>query len=136
MQQSQTDTFRAQNGEDRWLDDFFGHKRECFFVEVGAFDGVNLSNTYHFEQIGWSGVLVESDPDKAASCRASRPASRAFQCAAVGSSDVGEITFFHVAADEVFSTTRLTDDHAKRIDGMGLAPVPMLVAARTLDAML
>ncbi|MGP1675988.1 MAG: hypothetical protein ACTS6J_02390 [Burkholderiales bacterium] len=35
VQQSLSDAFRAQNGEDRWLDDFFGHKRNGLFVEVG-----------------------------------------------------------------------------------------------------
>jgi len=129
-------TFHAQHGEDRWLDAYFGHKREGFFVEVGAYDGVNLSNTYHFEQLGWTGVLVEPDPENAAACRASRPRSKTFQCAAVGSPEVGEITFFQVAAGEVFSTTALTDAHARRITGMGLAPVPMRVVAKTLDAIL
>lgn len=136
VQQSAVDTFRAQNGEDRWLDEFFGHKRNGFFVEVGAFDGVNLSNTYHFEQIGWKGVLIEPDPDKAALCRSNRPGSRTYQCAAAGSTQISEVTFFRVEAGEVYSTTRLTREHARRIDHMGLASVPMSVPARTLDAIL
>ena len=53
-------SFHAQNGEDRWLDAYFGAKRSGFFVEIGAFDGYNLSNTFHFEQLGWheSKVIV------------------------------------------------------------------------------
>jgi FkbM family methyltransferase len=136
VQQSLEDTFHAQNGEDRWLDDFFGHKRMGFFVEVGAFDGINLSNSYHFEQIGWTGVLVEPDPDKAALCRAHRPGSRTYQCAAAGSPETTEVTFFRVEAGEVFSTTNLTSDHSRRIDNMGLASKPMRVPARTLDSVL
>ncbi len=129
-------TFRAQNGEDRWLDDFFAHKTTGYFVEVGAYDGVHLSNTYHFEQIGWCGVLVEPDPEKAAACRASRLRSKVYQCAAVGSTDLLEVTFHQVIAGEVFSTATLTDDHARRIASMGLQPVAMRVPARTLDAIL
>ena len=76
-------TYRAQNGEDRWLDAYFGGKRGGFYVEVGAYDGRHLSNTYHFEQIGWSGVLVEPDALMAAQCRLNRrrscPASRPSQ---------------------------------------------------------
>ena len=136
MQQSLKDTFRAQNGEDRWLDDFFGHKRNGFFVEVGAFDGVNLSNTYHFEQIGWTGVLIEPDPDKAALCRTNRPGSKTYQCAAAGSPEITEITFYRVEAGEVYSTTELTGDHARRVEQMGLASSAMSVPARTLDAIL
>lgn len=129
-------TFRAQNGEDRWLDDFFSHKTKGYFVEVGAYDGVNLSNTFHFEQIGWKGVLVEPDPAKAESCRSHRPGSKVYQCAAVGSPETKEITFFQVDAGEVFSTTTLSDDHARRIAGMGLAPEPMRVRAMTLNSIL
>jgi hypothetical protein len=87
------DTFRAQNGEDLWLDAYFGHKRQGYFTDIGAFDGVNLSNSYHFEQIGWTGILAEPDPDNAARCRASRPGSTTFQCAVVGSPNIREITF-------------------------------------------
>lgn len=136
MQQSLTDTFHAQNGEDRWLDNFFGHKRNGFFVEVGAFDGINLSNSYHFEQIGWTGVLIEPDPDKAALCRSSRPGSKTYQCAAAASPEISEVTFFRVESGEVYSTTKLTSDHARRIDHMGLASKPISVPARTLDTIL
>ena len=129
-------TYRAQNGEDRWLADYFGHKSQGFFVEVGAYDGVNLSNTYHFERIGWAGVLVEPDPDKAAHCRAHRPGSKTHQCAAVGSAEVGEIAFYRVADGEVFSTTAPRDQYDQRIANMGLASAPMRVPARTLDAIL
>lgn len=136
VQQSLKDTFRAQNGEDRWLDNFFEHKRNGFFVEVGAFDGINLSNSYHFEQIGWTGVLIEPDPDKAALCRSNRPGSRTYQCAAAGSPEISEVTFFRVESGEVYSTTKLTGDHARRIDQMALASMPISVPARTLDAIL
>ena len=136
MPQPLDETFHAQNGEDRWLDAFFAHKRDGYFVEVGAFDGVNLSNSYHFEQIGWRGVLVEPDPDKAVLCRANRPASKTYQCAAAGSPETTEITFYRVEAGEVYSTTQLSSAHARRIDQMGLAPKPISVPAKTLDAIL
>jgi FkbM family methyltransferase len=133
---SEANTFRAQNGEDLWLDAFFGGRSHGFFVDVGAYDGVNLSNSYHFEQLGWTGVLVEPDPRKADQCRGSRPRSLVFQCAAVGSPEMSEITFFQVEAGEVYSTTKLTDSHAARISGMGLQPTALTVPARTLDSML
>jgi hypothetical protein len=94
------DSYRSQNGEDRWLDAHFGAKRAGFFVEVGAYDGVNLSNTYHFEQCGWTGVLVEPDPDMAERCRRDRPRSVTFQCAAGDSAS--EISFFKVAGEKPF----------------------------------
>ena len=33
------------------------------FVELGAFRGIELSNTYMYERcFGWSGVLIEGNP--------------------------------------------------------------------------
>ncbi len=81
-------------------------------------------------------MLIEPDPDKAALCRANRPGSRSYQCAAAASPDIREVTFFRVESGGVYSTTKLTSDHARRIDHMGLASVPISVPARTLDSIL
>lgn len=37
----------------------FGDRRDGSFVEVGAYDGITYSNTYHLAVGGWSGVYVE-----------------------------------------------------------------------------
>lgn len=39
-----------------------GGKTDGTFVEVGAFDGVNYSNTYGLLKSGWLGLLIEPDP--------------------------------------------------------------------------
>ena len=129
-------SYRSQNGEDRWLDAHFSGKREGFFVEVGAYDGVNLSNTYHFEQSGWTGILVEPDPEMAERCRRERPRSRTFECAAGGPGSNGEISFFRVAGGEAYSTTSLTPAHRERLDRLGLRWHEVRVAVRTLDSIL
>ena len=127
-------SYRSQNGEDRWLEAHFGGKRSGFFVEVGAYDGVNLSNTYHFEQAGWTGVLVEPDPEMAESCRRERARSLTFQCAA--GERAGEISFFKVAGGEAYSTTSLSAAHRERLERMGLTWREVRVAVRTLDSIL
>ena len=111
-------------------------KKAGFFVEVGAYDGVVLSNTFFFETIGWTGVLVEPDPAKAAQCRANRPNSRVFECAAVASSSTQNVTFYAVEGGEVYSTTNMTDAHKKRLEAYGLAYAKTSVSAMTLDAIL
>ncbi len=78
------DALKAQHHEDEILSRHFAGVRAGVFLEVGAFDGVNNSNTWYFEQAGWSGVLVEPNPDLAEMCRRARPKSRVFECAAVG----------------------------------------------------
>ena len=44
--------------------ELFGKQRNGFFIEAGAFDGEHLSNTLYFEKkLGWTGLLVEPNPD-------------------------------------------------------------------------
>ena len=130
------ETYRSQNGEDRWLDSHFGGRRSGFFVEVGAYDGVRLSNTYHFEKNGWTGVLVEADPEMAERCRRERPRSLTFQCAVGAPDTTGEISFFKVAGGEAYSTTSLTAAHRDRLDRLGLSWKEVRVPVRTLDSIL
>jgi len=129
-------SYRAQNGEDRWLEAYFGAKGSGFFVDVGAYDGMNLSNTYHFEQSGWTGILVEPDPVMAQRCRQCRPRSMIYQCAIAGPESKGETAFFQVAAGEAYSTTSLTPAHRQRLNHLGLQWREVRVPVRTLDSIL
>jgi FkbM family methyltransferase len=55
-----------------------------FFVEAGANDGYQQSNTYSLERIrGWRGVLVEPVPDLHREAVRERPGARVFNCALV-----------------------------------------------------
>ncbi len=55
-----------------------------FFVEAGANDGYQQSNTYSLERIrGWRGVLVEPAPDLHREAVRERPGARVFNCALV-----------------------------------------------------
>jgi len=51
----------SQYNQDVILNDmFFKNKTEGIFIDIGAYDGVNKSNTYAYETIlKWSGVCVE-----------------------------------------------------------------------------
>ncbi|MBL8220180.1 MAG: FkbM family methyltransferase, partial [Bryobacterales bacterium] len=80
--------------------------------------------------------MVEPDPDRAANCRAVRPRSLTFHCAAVASPELREITFHQVGQAGVYSTTHMTDAHASRLASMGKVPRAMTVPARTLDSIL
>lgn len=62
------------------------------FVEAGANDGVNYSNTYYLERArGWTGVLVEGIPDLYRACVRHRPRSQVFNCALVAPEDEGHL---------------------------------------------
>jgi hypothetical protein len=54
----------SQFGEDLILDSFFEKNgiESGFYVEIGAFEPIYLSNTYYFYKKGWNGLLIEPNP--------------------------------------------------------------------------
>lgn len=53
----------AQIFQDLYVLYKLGQKRGGYFVEFGAMDGVNISNTYRLEtSYGWKGILAEPNP--------------------------------------------------------------------------
>lgn len=51
----------SQVGQDKWVCEFFNYKRDGYFIDIGANDGIWLSNTYYMEkELGWSGICVEA----------------------------------------------------------------------------
>lgn len=59
-----------------------------FFVELGANDGINQSNTLYFERYrGWSGILIEPILHNFLSCKKNRSANTKIFCNACVSFD-------------------------------------------------
>ena len=56
--------YKSQYRQDAFLDtNVFRGKRNGVFIDIGAYDGVDISNTYHFETaLGWTGLCVEPSP--------------------------------------------------------------------------
>lgn len=54
--------FYSQEGQDLILSTHFD-KKNGYFVDIGAYDGISISNTYYFENVlGWKGIAIEPNP--------------------------------------------------------------------------
>ena len=76
-----------------------------YFVEVGAADGIDLSNTYALEtHLGWRGLCLEASPSSLILLHANRPACTVVD-AVVGarSGEVVQFTSFAGEANRLFS---------------------------------
>jgi FkbM family methyltransferase len=128
------DDFRSQYGEDRLLARIFARPHTGICVEVGAHDGVDLSNTYYFERLGWRRILVEPNPAVWPLIRQSRPRAVLFECAAsVRESQM----ILHVGLGEgsdVLSSLDPAGIERLRQHGAQIGEVP--VGTRRLDDML
>lgn len=82
--------YRGLNNLDRQLEKYLD-KDSGYFVELGANDGLNQSNSWYFERFrGWRGLLVEPSQANYIKCRANRAPETAVFCAACVGFDYAE----------------------------------------------
>jgi FkbM family methyltransferase len=57
--------YYGQWEQDKWLNEnIFKEERNGFFVDCGAHNGIDISNTYFFEkELDWKGICIEPIPD-------------------------------------------------------------------------
>lgn len=85
--------FLSQFGEDAFIWDLLDGQLDGFYIEVGAFDGENLSTTYALESVGWTGLLVEPLPARFDQCVKNRPKSRVVRAAVGARGATGSVQF-------------------------------------------
>lgn len=67
--------------EDELVWDFFDRRASGFFIDVGANEPADGSQTWLLEKNGWNGILIEPLPHLAERLRAERNRSRVYQVA-------------------------------------------------------
>jgi FkbM family methyltransferase len=82
----------SQRFQDIWALWETGFGRQGYFVEFGALNGKDFSNTYLLEQLGWSGVVAEPHPAYAAAVRQNRTCTISTKCVFDAT---GETVTFH-----------------------------------------
>lgn len=88
-------SFVGQSREDRAiLNRYFCAKRNGTYLEVGALDGLKYSNTIFLEKaMGWTGVLVEAQPQSVELLRKNRPGNFIIGKAVCGRGSNGTVEF-------------------------------------------
>jgi len=65
----------SQYNQDTHVISFFEEMSDGYFVDIGAFDGISLSNSYKLEtEFNWKGICVEPQEDQFEKLRDSRSA--------------------------------------------------------------
>ena len=55
--------YNSQAGQDKFVNEILGEKKNGYFVEIGSNDYKMHNNTYFFEKyMDWQGLMVEYDP--------------------------------------------------------------------------
>ena len=110
------DGYFSQIGQDLVVDKiFFGKMTGGTFVDIGAHDGISLSNTYFLESVRkWNGLCVEANPEVVPRLRENRRCI--VEQVAVGP-DHGTVNFTAVDGPEMLSgvSERLNRRHRRRI---------------------
>lgn len=78
----------SQLGQDLTVLKFYNNKRNGYFIEIGASDGITLSNTYLLEkEYDWKGICVEPVPVKYEMLCKNRPNSLCYDKAVYNESE-------------------------------------------------
>lgn len=118
----------SQAEEERLVREFFDGVTSGFFVEVGANHPTERSQTWHLEQAGWTGVLVEPQPDLAAFLVTARSA-KVFAVACTSPDVAGRTVPLYAAGP-------LSSLDAGRMAPGAVAQYVIMVPTRTLDDVL
>jgi len=111
--------FTSQWSQDRLLyDNFFSKQDSGIFIDVGAHNGIELSNTYFLnEHAKWNGICIEPIKDRYDELVKNRP-----NCIPINAcvyNHNGSVPFTEISGySEMLSgiTETYADDHKKRID--------------------
>lgn len=75
----------SQNNEEKIIADYF-QATKGIYLDLGANDGITLSNTYGLYKVGWDGICVEASPKAYQRLLENQPKSKCIELA-VGSYD-------------------------------------------------
>ena len=129
-------SFYGQHGEDAYIATLFPQLNNGICIEVGAYDGITISNTLHFEQKGWRSLCIEPIPLSFEKCKNIR--KECYQCCiAEDDMEDKEFTIFHLndnlcAISSLEPDERLIESHQHLISQVSKC----MVKVRSLNSLL
>jgi FkbM family methyltransferase len=110
----------SQQADDYILFSLFNGKRTGKIVEVGAFDGIHLSNSYSLEKSGWTSVCVEPNPKMFSFLKQNRPLAKNLNYAVVGDESLKHVEFKIEEIGVLSGITVDNDDVSRRYKARGI----------------
>ena len=106
--------YYGQNQLDKKIETFINFDNG-FFVELGANDGINQSNTYYFEKYrGWNGVLIEPIGQKYLECIKNRSNKNKIFCNACVSFNYDK-KFVEMTYSDLMTTPNNVESNVKNL---------------------
>lgn len=107
--------YKSQKGQDSWvIDEVLNKKKNGFFIDLAAADGVSESNTYVLEKkFNWRGICIEPNPIFFATLKKKRDCI----CEEVAINDNEEIVQFRIDNGQLGGIVAEDTDNNKLVRG-------------------
>jgi len=114
------DKFKGQLKQDLLCLEYFNHKREGYFVDIGAGNGYDLSNTYLLEkEYDWKGICVEPLLEPYKLCEECRTNSICRNTAIYNKNSEVEFSYIDGSSGENYMYSGITKDikhHTEKVN--------------------
>ena len=101
--------FYGQHKEDAYIETLFPKNHIGVCVEVGAYNGIDMSNTYYFENMGWRALCVEPILNEFAKCRQVR--KECINCSIAEEEGDDRMFYIYHMKDNVSAMSSLAPDY-------------------------
>lgn len=122
-----------ENQEKELIRAYFNNRQGGVFVEVGANEPIRPSSqSWHLEnQLNWTGILIEPEPELAEKARQTRPGSVVCQCACTSPDKTGHLSLYipvrngqpivsHAAVEKNIDVHNYSEHHEVRVPARSL----------------
>lgn len=121
---------------DKLIREYFPNKDYGICIEVGAVDGIEFSNTYHFESNGWDCLCIEPIPSHYEDLKKNRSLSLNY---AISNDNIDSVEFTSVVLENntrtAISSLKVDDRLFNQIKNWGYNPIKesITVTSKRLD---